>query len=76
MKLYEIFDGDRYLFSVMPSEDPYQVLAAERNIRRNYRLRLIMVEGGIRSIVEGPGTPEPEDEDDFSAYAEDEDEDE
>ena len=62
MRSFEIFDGDRYLFTIMPSERPRQVLREERRRSRNPRLRLIEIDGGIRRQVEGPGTPEPEDE--------------
>lgn len=63
MRSFEIFDGDCYLFTVMPSERPRQVLQEERRRYRNPRLRMVMVEDGVRTQVEGPGTPEPEDED-------------
>lgn len=62
MRSFEIFDGDRYLFTVMPSEKPRQALNEERRRSRNHRLRMVMVENGIRTQVEGPGTPEPEEE--------------
>ena len=31
MKLYELFQGNRYILTVLPSEDPYKVLNAERS---------------------------------------------
>ncbi len=72
MKMYEIFDGRAYLLSVMPSENPRDVLEEERQRRRNPRLSLIMVEGGVRTMVEGPSVPEPI-EDDFDYETEEED---
>jgi len=65
MKMFEIFDGKRYLLSVMPSENPRNVLNEERSMRRNYRLSMVMVENGVRTLVEGPGAPEVIDEDDI-----------
>lgn len=65
MQQFEIFDGNRYLFTVMPSENPRRVLQEERKSFRNSRLRLVMVEDGQRTQIEGPSEPEPEEEFDF-----------
>lgn len=63
MLSFEIWNGDCYRFTVMPSERPKQVLQEERRRSRNSRLRMVMIEDGIRTEVEGPSIPEPEDED-------------
>lgn len=73
MKMFEILDGRAYLLSVMPSENPFRVLEDERRARRNPRLSLVMVENGIRTVVEGPGTLETDEEEfDFGEFQEDE----
>jgi hypothetical protein len=73
MKHYEIFDGRRYLLTVMPSENPWEVLDEERRNRRNPRLSMMMLKNGVRTLAEGPSVPEPEEE---FGYAESEAEDE
>lgn len=66
MKLYEIFDGPRYLLTVLPSEDPLKVLESERKQRRNHRLSMIQVENGQRSLFQGPSEPQvTEEEEEF-----------
>ena len=47
MVLYEIWDGNRYRSTVMPSEDLDEVISEEG--RRCNRLRVVKVENGIRS---------------------------
>lgn len=64
MTQFEIFDGPRYLFTVPPSEDPRRTLEDERTKTRNFRLRLVAVERGKRTEIEGPAIPPPS-EDDF-----------
>lgn len=59
MRQFEIFDGNAYRFTVMPSENPRRVLEEERRRSRNPRLRMVMVEEGRRTEVEGPSIPEP-----------------
>jgi hypothetical protein len=62
MKHYEIFDGRRYLLTVMPSENPWEVLDEERRNRRNPRLSMMVLKDGMRTLAEGPSVPEPEEE--------------
>jgi len=69
MTQYEIFDGKRYLFTVSPTDDPRNVLEAERARTRNFRLRLVAVENGRRTECEGPSSPPPR-EDDFEVPTE------
>ena len=71
MQVFEIFDGPSYLLTVMPSENPRQVLEDERRARRNYRLRMMMLENGIRTEVQGPSVFVPrvvEEEESFEGY--------
>ncbi|MCI0563648.1 MAG: hypothetical protein MN733_34680 [Nitrososphaera sp.] len=71
MKHYEIFDGRAYLLTVMPSENPWDVLDDERKIRRNPRLRMVSLQDGVRTLAEGPSMPVLE-EDEFFGEAEEE----
>lgn len=75
MKQYEIFDGRSYRFTVMPSENPRKVLEDERKRSRNPRLRMVEVEDGRRTEVEGPSVPEPLDDFDLPEGYEEEDDD-
>lgn len=58
MQQFEIFDGNCYRFTVSPSENPMDVLEEERRNTRNPMLRMVMVEDGVRTEVEGPRMPE------------------
>lgn len=68
MRQFEIFDGNAYRFTVMPSENPRRVLEEERRRSRNPRLRMVMVEEGQRTEVEGPSVFESEIETQFEGY--------
>jgi len=46
---YELFDGQRYLFSISPRENPIEVYHEEA--RRYPLLRAVMVEDGVRTPV-------------------------
>jgi len=49
MRMFEIWDGGRYLFTVMPSEEPRDVLREEH--KRHNRLHMVIVENGQREAV-------------------------
>jgi len=68
MRQFEVFDGDRYLFTVMPSENPRDVLQEERRNLRNAGLRMVMIDKGIRTQVEGPGNQLPRDPEDEMTF--------
>ena len=71
MRSFEIFDGDRYLYTVMPSENPRQAYREEQRRSRSARIRMVMIENGERTEVEGPSQPEPEEEE-FEGYRDEE----
>lgn len=71
MTQHEIFDGPRYLFTVPPSEDPFEVLEKERKLYRKPRLSMIEVSKGQRRRVDTVDE-EPID-DEFTFIGEDED---
>lgn len=72
MKHYEIFDGRAYLLTVMPSENPWDVLDEERKDRRNPRLHMVSLQNGVRTLAEGPSVPVLEEEDFTFAEGEEE----
>lgn len=71
MRSFEIFDGDRYLYTVMPSESPRQAYREEQRRSRSPRIRMVMIENGERTEVEGPSPVEPEEEE-FEGYRDEE----
>lgn len=53
MKSYEVFDGNRYRFSIMPNDgDPFKIIEAEQRARPGSRL--IEIINGKRTEVVGP----------------------
>lgn len=70
MRQYDLFDGKTYLFTVSTEEDPFAVLEDERRMRpAKARLRLEMLENGIRTEVASAQEWQPEDAD-FEEIAE------
>jgi len=65
MRQIEVFDGSRYLFTIMPSDDPKEVLREES--RRYARLHTVTVTNGRRSdpVPVEAGLFEVFDEEDF-----------
>jgi len=52
MRMIEVFNGRSYLFTVLPSDDPTEVLRQE--MKRYPRLKIVTVESGERSKPQDP----------------------
>lgn len=74
MKELAIYRGPSYLFTVLPSEEPYETLMNARAEYGNRRLRLVEINNGIPFDLEGSlGYDDEEEYDDFEdVYDDDE----